>query len=436
MSGLKKFFLATVSAEGWPENSIACDPDLSTGSADGSSWEDAYQSLQAAINACSGTPDKILVKARTVTLSSSITVSQACTIYGGFDNSLTGTQGSVEGRSASSRTTLDGIDTYQIATATAAFTIDAFRFEDGSGDGGALYSNGYAGTFVNCIFDGNTTVSNYGGALYFRDANVTLTDCEFTNNDAARGIGKGGALAARDSGTVTATDCTFGSSTNGNIGEQGGAVAIWGGAGSAFTRCTFAHNACNTSGTEDGGGCHLDEGTHTFTDCIFTYNLAGDDAGAIWQEDSSTVTLNRCLFDNNDADDDGGAIEQYSSGGTLNVNNCTFADNSAADGEAIKAVGTLTVINSIFWDNTGDEDIDSSGTTSVTYSDVEGGYTGTGNLNIDPNFSAGAGGKPYYQPDTTSDVITEGNNAAMTDHDILGDDWDDDTMGCYNLDAS
>ncbi len=56
-------------------------------------------------------------------------------------------------------------------------------------------------------------------------------------------------------------------------------------------------------------------------------------------------------------------------------------------------VSDLTLQNSVLWDDTasssGDEISDlGNGTITVTYSDVEGGWTGTGNIDQDPGFEA------------------------------------------------
>jgi hypothetical protein len=82
---------------------------------------------------------------------------------------------------------------------------------------------------------------------------------------------------------------------------------------------------------------------------------------------------------------------------TVNVFNSTFVKNRSyaagdycnrTNGEAIhNRYQTLRVVNSIFWDNdTNSIYTNQGGTTAVTNSDVEGGYTGTGNLNITPDF--------------------------------------------------
>jgi hypothetical protein len=101
--------------------------------------------------------------------------------------------------------------------------------------------------------------------------------------------------------------------------------------------------------------------------------------------------------------------------------------------------GTLTVVNSIVWNNvvsTGGLQLassNSSSTTTVTYSDVRGGYPGTGNINADPRFVNVSGNN--YRLQGTSPCIDAGANGSglpATDLDaaprILGSAPD---MGAY-----
>ena len=86
--------------------------------------------------------------------------------------------------------------------------------------------------------------------------------------------------------------------------------------------------------------------------------------------------------------------------------------------------------NSIFWDNVGSAgDPEIYGTTTVTYSDVEGGFTGTGNINLDPLFVLS---DPAAQstPKTTGDyhiqsgspVVDQGTSTDAPADDIDGHD--------------
>jgi hypothetical protein len=106
------------------------------------------------------------------------------------------------------------------------------------------------------------------------------------------------------------------------------------------------------------------------------------------------------------------------SGGTTQVEGCTIAGNVALN----QAVGglrnqgaTVVVANCILWDNEGPGGAQAAGNqiagASPTYSIVEGGLAGTGNLALDPQFADAPGGD--YTLGAASPAIDAGNNAAV-----------------------
>lgn len=84
-----------------------------------------------------------------------------------------------------------------------------------------------------------------------------------------------------------------------------------------------------------------------------------------------------------------------------------------------------TLRNCILWGNTaikgGDQIFNyASRTSATTYTNVQGGYTGTGNINSDPVFVNASGGNYKLQSTTPCDDV---GNGTMPDD--LGDlDWD------------
>jgi hypothetical protein len=100
--------------------------------------------------------------------------------------------------------------------------------------------------------------------------------------------------------------------------------------------------------------------------------------------------------------------------------NCTLTGNLASadwgSGMAFDSTGhtrpsNVTVVNSILW-NGSDQIYNCDGSTiSISYSDVQGGYPGTGNIDADPLFVNAAGGDLHLGEG--SPCIDAGNDAAI-----------------------
>ena len=102
------------------------------------------------------------------------------------------------------------------------------------------------------------------------------------------------------------------------------------------------------------------------------------------------------IYEGGDVHNQGGYITPIGSveGGNLTLINCTFAGNSAAEGNAIACdsmwqafPSDLQVTNCILWDG-GDEIWNNDvSTITITHSDVQGGWPGEGNIDQDPCFA-------------------------------------------------
>jgi predicted outer membrane repeat protein len=126
------------------------------------------------------------------------------------------------------------------------------------------------------------------------------------------------------------------------------------------------------------------------------------------------ASLANCILNNNTAGTVGGGIRCDDLSPT--IVNCTVSNNSAASiGGGIYCSGTdgPTVVNSISWGNTasGSPNEISAGTIDITYSDIEGGWTGTGNMDSDPLFVDPGYGDFHLQ--SGSPCINVGNNSAV-----------------------
>jgi predicted outer membrane repeat protein len=251
-------------------------------------------------------------------------------------------------------------------------------------------------TIVDCVFSNNiATKTSYGefiagGAI---DANDSVfINCLFSDNECENfdefGSG-GGAVVCHNSYFI---NCSF--ERNKSLTEAGGAALAY---ESYFTNCSFSYNVSEYDG---GAVCSY---FSSFYNCEFISNSAPTDLGGAISLfgkvslygsslSSSRSTLSNCIFIKN-MGAYGGAISAYSAGLDLDIINCTFTQNSSTEGGAISFYKECNakITNCIIWNNTEPLNreiyLDSLNIqVSVTYSDISGGFTGTGNINSDPRF--------------------------------------------------
>ena len=154
----------------------------------------------------------------------------------------------------------------------------------------------------------------------------------------------------------------------------------------------------------------------------FTITNGAASFGAGMHNESSSATVTNCTFSGNTADYGGGMYNVNASSPT--VTNCTFTENLASGtggGMFNTSVSSPIVTNSILWGDSPDEifnNNDPNSTPSITYSDIQGSYTGTGNINANPLFADGANGDLHLQP--TSPCIDTGTSSGAPATDLEG----------------
>ncbi len=152
----------------------------------------------------------------------------------------------------------------------------------------------------------------------------------------------------------------------------------------------FIITAGNASGPEPhnrGGGMYNTFGNPQLANCTFTGNAAYGDGGGIGNTDYSSPMVTCCVFTGNSAGYSGGGIfNELHSNPTLT--NCTFSGNVAESGGGMSNMhnSNPTLTNCILWDG-GDEIYNNDGSTiTITYSDVQDGWSGEGNIDAVPCF--------------------------------------------------
>ena len=184
------------------------------------------------------------------------------------------------------------------------------------------------------------------------------------------------------------------------------------GASPMLTNCTFSGN----SAWDTGGGVHNHAASPTLANCTFEGNSANW-GGGMYNTGSSPLLTN-CTFEGNSA---GGGMSNWESSPTLV--NCTFFGNSTSVGGGIGNYysSSPTLTNCILWGNSIPQIYDYDSSPDVTYSDVQGGYIGTGNIDADPLFVDSANGD--FHLELGSPCIDVGNNAApyLPEYDFEGE---------------
>lgn len=247
--------------------------------------------------------------------------------------------------------------------------------------GGGFYNTtGSAPTMVNCSFTGNSAADSGGAVGSYNNYGygMVLTDCLFSDNSAP----SGGAIY-NDQGDPTLTGCMFDKNSAGY--EGGGFFNLTG--SPMLTDCIFADNRSEG----DGGGMQNDDGSPTLTGCMFTGNFAGDEGGGMCNEDDKAPPLNptlaNCIFAGNTARGDGGGMCNDRS--SPEIVNCTFSANSADRGGGIYNENDSAPVlkNCILSSDGPDEIYDNDAVATATYSNIQGGWLGQGNIQTDPCFA-------------------------------------------------
>lgn len=159
-------------------------------------------------------------------------------------------------------------------------------------------------------------------------------------------------------------------------------------------------------------------------DCIIVGNRVEFDGGGVGIGSASPTFIN-CVIVGNTAAGGGGAVNVFNNSNATFIN-CTIAGNTSPGGAVLLggANPNATFVNCIIYGNQAPQAIRvDAGQITVTYSDVEGGFTGTGNINADPRFVDPANGD--YSIGSGSPAIDAANNDAVpagVTEDVVGND--------------
>jgi hypothetical protein len=332
-----------------------------SGANNGTSWVNAFTSLQSALTAAvSG--DEIWVaaatyKPATADRTMSFALKNGVGVYGGF----AGTETMRSQRNPVANVTILSGDigtvglgtdnSYHVVTSDSTVTstgiLDGFTVTAGRADGGS-------------------DPTDRGGAVYINLGSPAFVRCIFSNNYA----GNRGAGVRVAAGSPSFTDCTF----QGNFSESAGAGLSAGSVTNMQVRsCIFRNNTVNNS--TGGGGIEATDNT-TVVNSVVSQNAPNG--------------------------------MNFVGGGNSFIN--TTVANNSSYGIAFFS-NPNSIVNSIVYSNpTGAIFLGISGIATVSYSDVEGGFAGTGNTGANPLFLGAPGD---LRLGSGSPAVDSGNNAAV-----------------------
>jgi len=237
-----------------------------------------------------------------------------------------------------------------------------------------------SGTDPNAVLDGFTITA--GNARYMGD-DLYPYDC-------------GGGMY-NDSGSPTVVNCTF--SRNSAV-DVGGGMSNYNNSGPTVMNCTFSGN----SAAYDGGGMDNENSSPMVSNCAFSGNSATGDSwgGGMCNANESSPTVTNCTFSGNSAYAGGGMYNDTHNGSGSNptLTNCILWGNTALSGAQIYNEGASLA--------------------TVSYSDVQGGWPGLGNIDADPLFKDADGDDDIFGTEDDnlrlsagSPCIDAGDNTAV-----------------------
>jgi parallel beta-helix repeat protein len=223
--------------------------------------------------------------------------------------------------------------------------------------GGGIFCNtGSEPTLSHCLIAKNQLSSDlywsYGCGIYIKSSSPLIIDCFIEENYGA-----------------------------GGYSYQGGGV-FCSKASPVISNCIIRANEIGYATYADGGGLFISDSEPVIKNCTIQDNLAWDSGGGIYTYSSRSI-IDKCVIISNECGIDGGGI--YCCGAALEISNCTISRNDETGIYSSDSDPTFT--NCILWNNLGDEIYSYFSRIIINYSDIQGGWEGIENIDLDPKFT-------------------------------------------------
>jgi len=217
-----------------------------------------------------------------------------------------------------------------------------------------------------------------GGGIFCENSSPSIIDCVIKQCSAELGGGIGSVGGSPQIFNCTIEQC--------GAGGFGAGIGLIKGSNARIVNCTIKRNTGSNNSV--AGGVYCLQSRLKMAGCDISFNNAQGNAhgGGIYCGGSSTqAALEHCIVSNNNAQTGGGIFSD--SYADLDIINCTIADNTHSGVYADASY--IAIKNSIVWYNGGSAvSLNGSLSSSILYSNIEGYYSGQGNIDSDPKFAS------------------------------------------------
>lgn len=315
-------------------------------------------------------------------------------------------------------------------------------------------------SLVDCVLEQN--LADAGAALFVQqDAQVEVRRCTIRNNAAAQ-VGGGVHMNGQGTPFVTLLEVTDTLIEENTAENFGGGFSAFGPVTARLERVCLLGNQTGNGTPQFGGGVYTEGMAMELIDCVvrgntavsgggvffnwsttaevvgssLSDNVAFAEGGGLVVANGAVVDVDRTTIGSNVAGSAGGGLLAEGAGAQLTMRNARLVSNSGPIGGGMRvknsaatsllnttvagnggtfaggiseAGGTVTIAGSVVYGNS-PVALQQTGGVTATYSNLESGLTGTGNLNVSPAFVDAAGGD--YRLSAGSPCIDAADNAA------------------------
>lgn len=367
------YFVSVVSAQRWYVSASA------SGNGSGTSWQNAFTDLQAALQVVQS-GEEIWIRNGVYYPgqqdSSTFIIPGGISIYGGF----VGFENLLSDRNLQNAATIfsgdigvvgDSSDNVwhlvKIFNTTLPILMDGIHFTGGSAWTGVTHSGGYR-----------------GGAIWMQNANLELSNCQFTRN-----YGRLGGAIYQSGGQLQIRDCLF----DGNRAETdfGGAIASGGNASLEVWDSRFQHNYARWGGAITYNA----SGNFRILRSILHSNKSTESGSAIYVSGAvDTMDISNCLMLANQSGTGSVLYQNITSGnsGISRLVHCTIVHNQYQGLTMHHAtihviLGNMKISNSIIWENLSVVEISDTNLVYSNHCNISLGYPNGNNITqLQPRF--------------------------------------------------